>query len=72
VSTFALTIVDGVSIIVAEKGIVQADKNDAGRVVDEICPVLPVDLSSTIPQAFAAVLQEQKNRHLKRSPNSHI
>ena len=62
-STFALTVVDDVSNIVAEQGVVE---EDAGRVVDEIPPVLPVDLCSMTTCAFSAVLQKQRDRLLQK------
>jgi hypothetical protein len=60
---FALTVVGSVSIIVAEQGVVE---EDAGRVVDEIPPVLPVDLCSMTTCAFSAVLQKQRDRLLQK------
>ena len=63
VETFSLTIVDGVSKIVAKQGVVEDDAG-AGAVVNEIPPVLPVDLCSMAPRAFSAVLQKQKDRLL--------
>lgn len=67
VATFSLTIVDGVSKIVAEKGVVEDDAG-AGVGVNEIPPVLPVvDLCSMAPpHAFSAVLQKQKDRLLAK------
>ncbi|KAI2490908.1 hypothetical protein MHU86_23673 [Fragilaria crotonensis] len=65
VSTFALTIVEGVTKIVAEQGVVE-DDDAARRVVDEIPPVLPVDLCSMAPRAFSAILQNQRNRLLEK------
>ena len=65
VATFSLTIVDVVSKIVAEQGIVEDDAG-AGAVVNEIPPVLPVDLCSMAPRAFSAVLQKQKDHLLDK------
>ncbi len=62
-STFALTVVDDVSNIVAEQGVVE---EDAGRVFDEIPPVLPVDLCSMTQRACLAVLQNQGDRLLQK------
>jgi hypothetical protein len=61
VATFSLTIVDGVSNIVAEQGVLVEDDAGAGAVVNEIPPILPVDLCSMAPRAFPAVLQKQKD-----------
>ena len=66
VATFSLTIVDGVSKIVAEQGVIEDDAG-AGAVVNKIRPpVLPVDLCSMAPRAFSAVLQKQKDRLLAK------
>ena len=62
VAKFSLTIVDGVSVIVAEQGV----PSEAGGVANEIPPVLPVDLSSMTPRAFPAALQKQRGGLLNK------
>ena len=56
VAKFSLTIVDGVSAIVAEQGL----PSEAGGVANEVPPVLPVDLCSMTPRAFSAALQKSR------------
>ena len=65
VATFSLTIVDGVSKVMAEQGGVINDEA-GGAAVNEIPPVLPVDMCSMAPRAFSAVLQKQKDRLLAK------
>jgi hypothetical protein len=64
VASFGLMIVDGVSKIVAEqRGVVE----DGGiLVMDEIPPVLPVDLCGMTPRDFSRALQNQKDRLLAK------
>ena len=57
VAEFSLTIVDGVSVIVAEQGV----PSEAGGVANEVPPVLPLDLHSMTQRAFSAALQNQRN-----------
>jgi hypothetical protein len=65
VAKFSLTIVDGVSVIVAEQGV---PPSEAGGVANEVPPpALPVDLCPMTPRAFsAAALQKQRNRLLNK------
>ena len=49
------------SVIVAEQGV----PSEAGRVANEVPPVLPVYLCSMTPRAFSAALQKQRNCLLK-------
>jgi hypothetical protein len=67
VASFALTIVDGVSKIVAEQGV-----EDGGMLLNEIPPVLPVDLCSMAPRDFSRALQNQKERLLAKVSDEDI
>ena len=63
VASFALMVVDGVSKNVAEQRVV----DDGGiLVMDEIPPVLPVDLCGMTPCDFSRALQNQKDRLLAK------
>jgi hypothetical protein len=63
VASFALMVVDGVSKIVAEQRVV----DDGGiLLMDEIPPVLPVDLCGMTPRDFSRALQNQKDRLLAK------
>jgi hypothetical protein len=62
VAKFSLTIVDGVSVIVAEQGV----QSEAGGVANEVPPVLPVDVCSMTPRTFSAALPKQRNRLLNK------
>ena len=54
-ASFLFMIVDGVSKIVADQGL-----DDHGGILNEIPPVLPVDLCGMTPRDFAKAPQNQK------------
>jgi hypothetical protein len=69
VSSFALMIVDGVSKMVAEQGVVE----DGGILaMNEIPPVLPVDLCAMTPRDFSKALQNQRDRLLTKVSDEDI
>jgi hypothetical protein len=69
VSSIAFVIVDGVSKIVAVQGVVE----DGGiLVMDEIPPVLPVDLCAMTPCDFSNALRIQRDRLLAKVSDKDI
>jgi hypothetical protein len=63
VASFALMVVDGVSKVVAEQRVV----DDGGiLVMDEIPPVLPLDLCGVTQRDFSSAVQNQKDRLLAK------
>ena len=69
VSSFVLMIVDGVSKFVTEQGVVE----DGGiLVMDEIPPVLQLDLSAMTPRDFSSALQNQRDRLLAKVSDEDI
>ena len=70
VSSFALMIVDGVSKMVAEQGVVEDDGGILA--MNEIPPVLPVDLCAMTPRDFSKALQNQRDRLLTKVSDEDI